>query len=57
MSRERRNVYPLLADAAAAEHGMLRIVDESGEDYLYPADDFLVLASGQDAEQALLLRS
>ena len=38
---EVRKVYPVLPDAAAARDGYLRVVDESGEDYLYPADYFV----------------
>ena len=38
---ELRKVYPVLPDAAAARDGYLRIIDESGEDYLYPADYFV----------------
>jgi hypothetical protein len=38
---EVRKVYPVLPDAAAAKDGYLRVVDESGEDYLYPADYFV----------------
>ena len=33
-------VYRVLPDTKAAEVGCLRVVDESGEDYLYPADRF-----------------
>ena len=38
---EVRKVYPVLPDAAAAKDGYLRIIDESGEDYLYPAAYFV----------------
>jgi hypothetical protein len=34
-------VYRVLPDAKATEVGCLRVVDESGEDYLYPADCFV----------------
>ncbi len=37
-SLEPRKVYQAIPDAGAAEHGLLRVVDESGEDYLYPAE-------------------
>jgi hypothetical protein len=38
------NVYQVLPDAKAAEAGCIRVVDESGEDYLYhPADRFVAL--------------
>jgi hypothetical protein len=40
-SVETRKVYRVLEDADAAVHGMLRIVDESGEDYLYPVSMFV----------------
>jgi hypothetical protein len=33
-------LYALLPDTDAAERGLLRVVDESGEDYLYPAKNF-----------------
>ena len=40
---EVRKVYPILPDATAAKDGYLRVVDESGEDYLYPADYFVLV--------------
>jgi len=39
-SLERRKLYEVLEDADAQRHGQLRVVDESGEDYLFPADYF-----------------
>lgn len=39
-SLQRRRLYPIVRDEVAESHGMLRIVDESGEDYLYPARMF-----------------
>ena len=36
VSLEKRKIYVALRDADAAKHGLLRIVDESGADYLYP---------------------
>ena len=41
---ERHKIYRVLPDAQATKHGDLRIVDESGEDYLYPADWFVAIA-------------
>ena len=35
---EQRRLYQALPDRAAAQEGYIRIVDESGEDYLYPSD-------------------
>jgi hypothetical protein len=43
-SLERRKIYIALRDAAADKHGLLRIVDESGEDYLYPKKSFRPIA-------------
>jgi hypothetical protein len=40
---EQRKIYQVLPDREAAREGHLRIVDESGEDYLYPSDLFVVL--------------
>ena len=40
VSLERRKIYSSLPDADAAKHGQLRISDESGDDYLYPATYF-----------------
>lgn len=42
-SLDLRKLYPALPDEFAEEHGMIRIVDESGEDYLYPASYFVRL--------------
>jgi hypothetical protein len=39
-SLEPRTIYGVIPDAQAEAHGMIRIVDESGEDYLYPASLF-----------------
>jgi hypothetical protein len=40
---EARKVYQVLPDPRAAKEGFFRIVDESGEDYLYPAECFIPL--------------
>ena len=39
-SLERRKIYRVVPDRGAAADDLLRIIDESGEDYLYPADFF-----------------
>ena len=36
-------VYQVLPDAKAASVGCVRVIDESGEDYLYPADRFVMV--------------
>jgi len=40
-SLELRKVYRALPDPGAERHGMVRVVDESGEDHLYPRDWFV----------------
>ena len=55
-SLERRKIYQVLPDAQAAEHSLVRVVDESGEDYyLYPSDYFLAVNLPQPVQQALAL--
>ena len=50
---EVRKVYQLLPDARAAIEGYVRVIDESGEDYLYPADYFVPVELPREAERAL----
>ncbi|MFN0107839.1 MAG: hypothetical protein ACKVZH_03225 [Blastocatellia bacterium] len=52
---ELRKVYRVLPDKAAAEDGNLRVIDESGEDYLYPQDCFIAVVLPQVAEEAFLM--
>ena len=40
-SLELRKLYQVVADEAAAKHHQLRVIDESGEDYLYPEEYFV----------------
>ena len=51
---EVRKIYQVLPDADAARHQYLRIIDESGEDYLYPAADFVFIDLPQSIQEALL---
>lgn len=53
-SLERRKIYTILADPDAKKHKMLRVVDESGEDYLFPERFFLTVALPPAVRQALL---
>ena len=50
---ENRKLYEVLADEQAAVDGYIRVVDESGEDYLYPARFFVPLPLPRAAERAL----
>jgi hypothetical protein len=52
-SLELRKLYVVLNDAFAAEHQMLRIIDESGEDYLYPESYFVRVELPHAVERAL----
>lgn len=49
---ELRKLYEQLPDPRAAEDGYVRIVDESGEDYLYPADYFVAVELPREAQRA-----
>jgi hypothetical protein len=44
VSLEPRKLYQVLPDSEAAKHHQVRIVDESGEDYLYPESFFLAVS-------------
>lgn len=56
-SLERHKVYRVLHDEEAAQDGDIRVIDESGEDYLYPAEYFAVIALPPAVERALLQAS
>ena len=47
-------VYRVLPDVKVVEVSCLRVIDESGEDYLYPADRFMVLDLPEIDRQRLL---
>jgi len=53
-SLERRKIYVAIKDAEAEEHGLLRVVDESGDDYLYPKQLFRAIALPQAVKKAVL---
>ncbi|MDY6784906.1 MAG: hypothetical protein SW833_20595 [Cyanobacteriota bacterium] len=53
-SLELHKLYRVICDRAAFEEGDLRVVDESGEDYLYPVEYFIPLELPQEVEQILL---
>lgn len=50
---ELHKIYPVLPDADAAKDGDLRIIDESGEDYLYPADWLVAIRLPQKLKASL----
>lgn len=45
----------MIADARAAEHQLVRVIDESGEDYLYPVDYFVPIELPQAIEEVFAL--
>ena len=51
---ELSKVYRVLADESAARDGYVRVIDESGKDYLYPADHFVPITVPQEVERVLL---
>jgi hypothetical protein len=51
-SLELRKIYQAIPDATAAERGYVRVIDESGEDYLYPEDHFVPIELPQAAVNA-----
>lgn len=50
---ETRKVYCVVPDEKAEKDGYIRVVDESGDDYLYPASYFVRVHLPQKAEQAI----
>ena len=53
-SLELRKIYQIVPDVDAAKQHLTRVIDESGEDYLYPADNFLSVDLPQAVKEALL---
>jgi len=53
VSLERHKIYRVVPDEEAAKDGDVRIIDESGEDYLYPAEYFVVLEVPRQTAQVL----
>ncbi len=51
---EPRKIYQALPDAHAARHDQLRVIDESGEDHLYPESYFAPIALPQSLRCAVL---
>ncbi|MGH8138549.1 MAG: hypothetical protein ACREVV_10190 [Steroidobacteraceae bacterium] len=53
-SLERRKIYVVIPDADAALHGRIRVVDESGDDYLYPEERFVEAELPQAIRRAVM---
>ena len=54
-SLEPRKIYRVLRDESAAREGMVRVIDESGEDYLFPASLFEPIELPEVTRRALHL--
>jgi len=52
-SLERRKIYESLPDPAAEAHGLMRVIDESGDDYLYPSKFFVPVDLPQSLKNTL----
>jgi hypothetical protein len=54
VSLEQRKIYVVVPDAKVKKHGLVRVVDESGERYLYPEDRFIDVKLPQSVRRAVL---
>ncbi len=52
---EKRKIYQMLSDDEAERDGFIRVIDESGEDYLYPRSYFIDVQLPREAQEALQL--
>jgi hypothetical protein len=53
-SLEKRKIYETIADPDAEQHGQIRVIDESGEDYLYPEECFVKAKLPEDIRAAVV---
>lgn len=53
-SLEKRKIYLVFRDPTAEKHGLVRVVDESGDDYLYPKSFFRAITLPQAIKKAVL---
>jgi len=56
-SLELRKIYQVVVDSRSEEHGLIRVIDESGEDYLYPVEYFAAIELPQAVEKVFALAS
>jgi hypothetical protein len=52
-SLEERKLYEVVPDPIAEEHQQIRIIDESGEDYLFPKEFFIKIELPKVVEEAI----
>ena len=53
-SLEKRKIYESLPDPEARKHRQIRVIDESGEDYLYPEEYFIYVKLPKNIEEAII---
>ena len=51
---EKRKIYETLPDPLAQKYGQIRVIDESGEDYLYPQEYFVLVTLPKKIEEAVI---
>lgn len=56
-SLELRKIYRALPDPVGPRHDLVRVIDESGEDYLYPVDFFIPIELPKAVNQRVLFAS
>ena len=54
---QKGKIYKIILDESAAQSKYVRVVDESGEDYLYPSSYFVKIELPQEAKRAMLRAS
>ena len=50
---EKRKIYEVIPDDVARQEGYLRIIDESGESYLYPEAYFVIVQLPEEVQEAI----
>lgn len=55
-SLDPRKIYQVISDEEAEKQGLLRIIDESGEDYLFPEELFVAIDVPREASRVFALR-
>ncbi len=53
-SLEKRKIYETIADSDAKKYGQIRVIDESGGDYLYPKECFVEANLPEDIREAIV---
>ncbi len=53
VSLERRKIYQTISDKTASDRDLIRIIDESGQSYLYPNSCFVAITLSQPVQKAI----